>query len=147
MPRKKRTKEGINSSKFPVLKKDRVLTKKKKKKKLKPRLSKRGELNQESKKGPTKAKKDINGTVRNGKKVTTPKARMGKKNGRWKGGRSKSYRRAVSNAKKGEVVHHKDHNKKNNKRSNFKNVSPAQHNKEHPEKGGHNKKKRRRSKK
>jgi hypothetical protein len=129
--KRKRTKESINSSKFPVLKKDRVLVKKKKKKKVKEG------------KGPTTAKKDINNNVRNGKKVTTSKARMGKKNGRWKGGRSKSYRRAVSNAKPGQHVHHKDHNKKNNKRSNFKNVSPAQHNKEHPEKGGHNKKKRR----
>ena len=135
MPRKKRTKEGINSSKFPVIKKDKILIKKKRKKKVKEG------------KGPTSAKKDINNNVRNGKKVTTSKARMGKKNGRWKGGRSKSYRRSVSNAKNGEVVHHKDHNKKNNKRSNFKKMSPGQHNKAHPEKGGHNKKKKRSKKK
>lgn len=126
----RRKKEGINSNDFPKIKKDRIGKSKKRTKK----------------KGPTVKKKDINNTVRNGKKVTTPKARMGKANGRWKGGRSKSYRRAVSNPKSGEVVHHKDKKKTNNKRSNYKNVTPAQHNKEHPEKGGHNKKTRRKKK-
>ncbi len=68
-------------------------------------------------------------------------ARTGKSNGRWQGGRSKSYRRAVTKAKKGEIVHHKDKNKANNKKSNFKKMSKAQHNKSHPEKGGAHKKK------
>lgn len=70
----------------------------------------------------------------------SPMARMGKSNGRWKGGRSKSYRRRVTGAKKGQVVHHKDGNKNNNKKSNFKilkkkgGISPrGQHNKLHPD--------------
>ena len=67
--------------------------------------------------------------------------RYGNSNGRWKGGVSKTYRRRVTKAKKGDVVHHKDHNKKNNKLGNFVKVSRAKHNKLHPEKGGHNKKK------
>tara|TARA_R100000458_G_scaffold59944_2_gene73061 strand:- start:5319 stop:5726 length:408 start_codon:yes stop_codon:yes gene_type:complete len=120
--------EAVNSSGFPKVK-DKVVKKSKKKKK-----------------GPTTKKNDINGTTRNGKKVKSSKARLGKANGRWKGGTSKSYRRAVANAKRGEVVHHKDHNKKNNKRSNYAKLTPGEHNKAHPEKGGHNKKKRRKKK-
>jgi len=114
---------GVNSSKFPKSRK---------------RVNK--------KKSPTTRKNDINGKTRNGKKVTSPKARLGKSNGRWKGGTSKSYRRAVANAKKndGKVVHHKDHNKKNNKRSNYKLMSRGEHNKAHPEKGGDHRKKKRR---
>jgi len=72
------------------------------------------------------------------------KKRFGKSNGRWKGGGSKSYRRRVTKAKKGEIVHHKDKNKKNNKLSNFQKMSRSKHNKMHPEKGGHNKKRGRR---
>jgi len=67
--------------------------------------------------------------------------RFGDSNGRWKKGRSKSYRRRVTKAKPGEVVHHKDKNKNNNKKSNFQKMTPAQHNKVHKEKGGHNRKK------
>lgn len=63
-------------------------------------------------------------------------ARMGEENGRWKGGKSSDYRRRVTNAKPGQVVHHKDHNKGNNNKSNFSKMSRAQHNKAHPEKGG-----------
>jgi|3_EtaG_2_1085321.scaffolds.fasta_scaffold134991_2 hypothetical protein len=82
------------------------------------------------------------------KKKSTPKThgsegnkRFGKSNGRWKGGTSKTYRRRLTKAKTndGNVVHHKDGNKKNNKPSNLVKVSPAKHNKLHPEKGGHNK--------
>jgi len=65
---------------------------------------------------------------------------FGKNNGRWKGGGSKSFRRRVTKAKPGQVVHHKDGNKKNNSKKNFKKMSPAQHNKNHPEKGGNHKK-------
>jgi len=63
------------------------------------------------------------------------KQRTGKSNGRWKGGRSKSFRRRATNAKKGEVVHHKNRKKSDNRPSNFQKMSPAQHNKAHPEKG------------
>lgn len=63
-------------------------------------------------------------------------AREGSDNGRWKGGKSSDYRRRVTGAKPGQIVHHKDHNKSNNSKSNFKLMSRAQHNKEHPEKGG-----------
>ena len=66
--------------------------------------------------------------------------RFGKGNGRWKKGRSKSFRRRVTKAKKGEVVHHKNKKKSDNRKSNFKKMSPAAHNKAHPEKGRKNKK-------
>jgi hypothetical protein len=70
----------------------------------------------------------------------SPMARVGKSNGRWKGGRSKSYRRRVTKAKPGQIVHHRDGNKGNNKKSNFKiikgkkGLSPTgAHNKLHPD--------------
>lgn len=69
------------------------------------------------------------------------RSQWGRNNGRWKGGGSKSYRRRVTKAKKGEVVHHKNKNKADNKPSNFKKMSPGEHNRKHPSKGGHNKKK------
>jgi len=69
-------------------------------------------------------------------------ARMGKKNPSWKGGISSDYRRRITNAKKGDEVHHKDKNKKNNAKSNLQKLSPlngisakGRHNKLHPEKG------------
>ena len=69
-------------------------------------------------------------------------ARFGKSNGRWKNGVSSDYRRRIKNAKKGELVHHNNHNKKDNKRSNLKKLKPGKgvsaigkHNKLHPEKG------------
>lgn len=70
-------------------------------------------------------------------------SRKGKANGRWKGGKSSDYRRRITGAKKGDgkIVHHKDKNKSNNKRSNLTKVSKAGHNKAHPEKGGHHRKK------
>ena len=74
------------------------------------------------------------------------KKQYGKSNGRWKGGTSKTYRRRITKAKKGEVVHHKDHNKKNNKPSNLKKMSRASHNKAHPEKGGNHPKRKRKIK-
>lgn len=68
----------------------------------------------------------------------SPMARVGKSNGRWKGGRSKSYRRRVTKAKPGQIVHHKDGNKSNNKKSNFKIIkkkgkisATGMHNKHH----------------
>lgn len=72
----------------------------------------------------------------------TSKQRMGSENGRWKGGKSSDFRRRVTGAKPGEVVHHKDHNKANNTKSNFQVLKPSggvtaigNHNKKHPEKG------------
>ena len=74
--------------------------------------------------------------------VMKSKQRMAEKNGRWKGGVSSDYRRRVTSAKKGELVHHKDKNKGDNKRSNFAVLKPSKgisaigkHNKQHPEKG------------
>ena len=73
-------------------------------------------------------------------------ARTGKQNGSWKGGKSAHYYRRKANAGKGEVVHHKSggkggkgkpgvHNARTARKSNLKKVTPAQHNKLHPEKG------------
>jgi len=63
--------------------------------------------------------------------------RFGKENGRWANGKSSDYRRRVTNAKAGEIVHHKDENKSNNAKSNFQKLpSIGAHNKKHPEKGG-----------
>lgn len=75
-------------------------------------------------------------------------ARDGKDNPTWKGGKSSDYRRKLMNAKKGELVHHKNKNKKDNKKSNFEVIKPKNgltaigvHNQRHPEKGKKNKKK------
>ena len=69
-------------------------------------------------------------------------ARPGKNNPRWKGGVSSDYRRNLMNAKEGELVHHKNKNKKDNRKSNFAILKPSngvsaigKHNKQHPEKG------------
>jgi hypothetical protein len=62
-------------------------------------------------------------------------ARNGNKNGRWIDGSSQTHYRNKTNAKAGEVVHHKDGNKKNNSLSNLKKISKSKHNKVHPEKG------------
>lgn len=74
-------------------------------------------------------------------------ARFEDENAKWKGGKSSSYRRRVTGAKKGELVHHKDKNKSDNKKTNFAVLKPGngitaigKHNKQHPEKGGKNKK-------
>jgi|TARA_Y100000296_G_scaffold26581_1_gene31266 hypothetical protein len=80
-------------------------------------------------------------------KKSYPKmSRKGKKNGRWKDGSSQTHYRNKANAKSGQVVHHKDGNKKNNSRSNVKVVSKSKHNKLHPEKGGNMKSRRKRRK-
>lgn len=70
-------------------------------------------------------------------------ARVGEDNPTWKEGISSDYRRRITNAKEGEVVHHKDEDKKNNKKSNLQKLKPGKgitaigkHNKKHPEKGG-----------
>ena len=67
-------------------------------------------------------------------------ARFKDENGRWKNGKSSDYRRRITGAKKGELVHHKDHNKKHNTRNNFAVLKPGngisaigKHNKKHPE--------------
>jgi len=66
---------------------------------------------------------------------------MGNENGRWKNGKSSDYRRRVTNAKNGELVHHKNHNKNDNKKSNFVKLKPGngisaigKHNKQHDRK-------------
>jgi hypothetical protein len=68
--------------------------------------------------------------------------RPGKSNGRWRGGRSKTYYRKKAGAKKGQIVHHKDHNRNNPAKSNLKVIRPGKgisatgrHNQAHPEKG------------
>jgi|TARA_R100001530_G_scaffold120952_1_gene88317 hypothetical protein len=53
------------------------------------------------------------------------KQRFGKQNGRWKGGKSSDFRRRVTNAKKGELVHHKNHNKTDNSKKNFSKLKPG----------------------
>lgn len=56
--------------------------------------------------------------------VQKAKQRMAKDNGRWKGGKSSDYRRRVTGAKPGELVHHKDKDKADNKKSNFVVLKP-----------------------
>jgi len=76
-------------------------------------------------------------------KPKSPMARVGEKNGRWKGGTSKTYYRRITGCKPndGKIVHHKDHTKENPNPSNFEvldnrgNSAMAKHNKRHPEKG------------
>jgi len=70
------------------------------------------------------------------------KQRMGSENGRWKSGKSSDYQRRITNAKPGELVHHKDHNRSHNAKSNLSKLTPGKgitaigkHNKAHPEKG------------
>ena len=64
-------------------------------------------------------------------------ARLASENGRWKGGKSSDFRRRVTHAKPGQVVHHIDGNKGHNTVSNFQKLSSiGAHNKKHPEKGG-----------
>ena len=70
------------------------------------------------------------------------KQRFWKENGRFKGWVSSDYRRRITNAKPWEIVHHKDEDKSNNNKSNFKKLKPKNgmtaigvHNsEEHPEK-------------
>lgn len=77
-------------------------------------------------------------------------ARLGKDNPRWKDGRSSDFRRRIMKAVSGELVHHKDHNKAHNVKSNFIKLKPGiaktstgvkkvtaigKHNIKHPEKG------------
>ena len=74
------------------------------------------------------------------KKKSYPKmSRSGSSNGRWVDGTSQTHYRNKAKAKPGQVVHHSDGNKKNTNKSNLKLISKAQHNKEHPEKGGNRK--------
>jgi hypothetical protein len=64
-------------------------------------------------------------------------ARPGKRNGRWKGGNSKTYYRRISGCKKndGKIVHHIG-TRTLVVLDNRGNSSRAKHNKLHPEKGG-----------
>lgn len=68
--------------------------------------------------------------------------RLGKSNGSFKHGKSPHRYRRIAGAKPHEVVHHKDHNKSNVKKSNLKRLkntkgssAMAKHNAQHPEKG------------
>jgi len=74
--------------------------------------------------------------------VQKSKQRMGSANGRWDGGTSSDFRRRIMKAVSGELVHHKDKNKADNKKGNFEVLKPGKgitaigrHNKRHPEKG------------
>lgn len=69
------------------------------------------------------------------------KQRFWEENGRWKEWKSSDYRRRVTGAKEWEIVHHKDHDKSNNSKSNFKIERPKNwmtatwvHNQDHKEK-------------
>ena len=94
------------------------------------------------------ARKKFKDTAANRKKrwsKKSPMARTGKSNGAWKGGSSAHYYRRKANAGKGEVVHHKAGGKGGkgkpgvhtaaSTRKGLKKMTPAQHNKMHPEKG------------
>ena len=70
------------------------------------------------------------------------KQRLGSDNGRWLGGKSSDYRRRVTKAKTGELVHHKDGNETHNTKTNLTKLKTGKgitaigrHNKLHPEKG------------
>lgn len=52
-------------------------------------------------------------------------ARFKNENGKWQGGKSSDYRRRITKAKKGELVHHVDGNKKHNTKKNFKVLKPG----------------------
>lgn len=69
-------------------------------------------------------------------------ARIGKNNPRWAGGISSDYQRRITSAKPGELVHHRDHNRSHNSKSNLEKLTPGKritaigkHNRQHPEKG------------
>src|SRR5689334_14621241 len=78
--------------------------------------------------------------------IMKSKQRFGKSNGRWKNGRSVSFYRRKAGKKTGDgkIVHHVSGGKKGGKgynaKAKLKLMSPAQHNKVHPEKGRKNKK-------
>lgn len=70
-------------------------------------------------------------------------ARLASQNGRWKKGKSSDYRRRVTNAKKGELVHHINGNKNDNSKKNFQKLKPSKgisaigkHNKKHDRANG-----------
>lgn len=65
-------------------------------------------------------------------------ARLGKKNPKWKDGRSSDFQRRIKKAKRGELVHHKDGNRSHNTPSNLQVLKPRNgitaigvHNKKH----------------
>ena len=66
--------------------------------------------------------------------------RLGAKNGAWKGGISSHYYRRKARAKPYEVVHHKNKNHSDNRKSNLQKTTRAGHNRRHPEKGRKNRK-------
>ena len=47
------------------------------------------------------------------------KAVMGDKNPAWDGGKHPDYYRRITKAKKGDIVHHKDHNRNNGAKNNL----------------------------
>lgn len=66
---------------------------------------------------------------RKGKKKSL--MRTGSQNGSWKGGKSAHYYRRKAGAKPGQVVHHSNKRKADNRKSNLKRISKAQHNRVH----------------
>jgi len=52
-------------------------------------------------------------------------ARFKDENAKWKGGKSSDFRRRITKAKPGELVHHKDGNKGHNTKSNFAKLKPG----------------------
>jgi hypothetical protein len=74
--------------------------------------------------------------------LMTSKQRLGKSNGRWGGGKSVSYyrRKAGKKPNDGKIVHHVKKGPKGGKgygpKAKYRLVTPAQHNRLHPEKGG-----------
>ena len=73
------------------------------------------------------------------KKTYPNMSRKGNSNGRWVDGSSQTHYRNKINAKDKQIVHHIDGNKKNNTKSNLEVMTRANHNKDHPEKGGNRK--------
>ena len=72
-------------------------------------------------------------TTRNRSRSDKSKSMMrtGAKNGAWKGGKSAHYYRRKAGAKPGEVVHHKNKNHSDMRKSNLKRISKAKHNQVH----------------
>lgn len=73
--------------------------------------------------------------------IMKSKQRLGKSNGRWVGGKSVSYyrRKAGKKPNDGMVVHHLNKGPKGGKgygpKARYKKMTPAAHNRAHPEKG------------
>ena len=67
--------------------------------------------------------------------------RTGAQNGSWKGGKSAHYYRRKAGAGPGDVVHHRNKKKADNRKKNLRITTRSGHNKAHPEKGRRKRKK------